>query len=153
MHLLRSELWGAVSPPPPDVVPEPGPTPAHPYPSSSRTPQMAQRPAPVAGPGTSAPQTDCFCGKPSVELTVRKESENKGRRFRRCGQPKDCNFFEWADELPQEGKAELSRPPNPPSIPAKRSRTDDAVRVSYDQLYARMNFERILSDSKEVLSV
>ncbi|KAH9985368.1 hypothetical protein BJV77DRAFT_1032773 [Russula vinacea] len=65
--------------------------------------------------------------------TVRKESENKGRRFRRCGQPEDCNFFEWADELPQEGKAKLSRPPNLPSIPAKRSRTDDAASKKYCQ--------------------
>jgi hypothetical protein len=129
VHLFRLELWGAVSPPPPDVVPDPGPTPVHRYPSSSRAPQMAQRPAAVAGPSTSAPQIDCLCGKPSIELTVRKESENKGRKFRRCGQAKDCKFFEWSDELPQEGN---SRPPNPTSIPAKRSRTDDAVRVSYD---------------------
>ena len=153
VHLFRLDLWGAVSPPPPDVVPEPGPTPAHRYPPLSRAPQTAQRPVPVAGPSTSAPQIDCFCGKPSVELTVKKESENKGRRFRRCGQPEACNFFEWADELPQEGKAKLSRPPNPPSIPAKRSRADDAVRVSYDQLYAHMDFERIPSDCKEVLSL
>ena len=131
--LFQLELWGAVSPPPLDVIPEPGSTPAHRYPSpSSRAPQMAQRPVPVAGPSTSAPQMNCFCGKPSVEFTVRKESENKGRRFRRCGQPVDCNFFEWTDELPQEGKAKHSRPPNPPSIPAKRSHTDDAVRVSSD---------------------
>jgi hypothetical protein len=65
----------------------------------------------------------------------------------------DCDFFEWIDELPQGGNAKLSRPPNPPSIPAKRSRTDDAVRVSYDQFYAHMNFERLLLDSKEVLSM
>ncbi len=134
------------------MIPEPGPTPAHRHTSSSRVPQMAQQPVAVAGPSISTPQIDCFCGKPSVERTVRKESENKGRRFRRCGQPTDCDFFDWIDELPQ-GNARLSRPPNPPSIPAKRSRTDDAVRVSYDQFYAHTNFERLLLDSKEVLSL
>jgi hypothetical protein len=94
---------------------------------------MARQPVAAAGPSTSAPQIDCFCGKPSVERTVKKESENKGRRFRRCGQAQDCDFFEWVDELPQEGNAKLSRP----SIPVKRSRTDDAVRVSYNQFYVQ----------------
>ena len=136
VHLFQSGLWDAFSSPPPEVIPEPGPTPAQRYPPSSNAPQMARQPVAVAGPSTSAPQIDCFCGKPSVERTVRKESENKGRIFRRCGQAQDCNFFEWVDELPQEGNAKLSRPPNP-SIPTKRSRTDDAVRVSYDQFYAQ----------------
>jgi DNA topoisomerase-3 len=88
---------------------------------------------PGAGPNTSAPQIDCFCGKPAVEFTVRKESENKGRQFRRCGQPENCNFFEWVDELPQTDKTKRSRTPNVPSIPAKRPRTDDAVCVSDDR--------------------
>ncbi|KAH9985783.1 DNA topoisomerase [Russula compacta] len=122
------ELWGAVSPLPSDVVPELGPTRVRPSRSSSRVPQTIQRQVPVAGPSTSAPQIDCFCGKPSVELTVRKESENKGRRFRRCGQPEACDFFEWADELPQDKR---SGPSNPPSIPAKRSRIDDATSKRY----------------------
>lgn len=136
LHLFRSGLWDAFSSPPPDVIPEPGPASAHRYPPSSHAPQMAREPVAATGLNTSAPQIDCFCGKPSVERTVRKESENKGRRFRRCGQAQDCNFFEWSDELPQEGNGKLARPPNP-SIPAKRSRTDDAVRVSYDQFYAQ----------------
>ncbi|KAI0302708.1 DNA topoisomerase [Russula brevipes] len=122
------ELWGAVSPPPPDAVPELGPTRTH---SSSRAPQTAPRSVPVSGPSTSAPQINCFCGKPTVEFTVKKQSENKGRRFRRCGQPKDCDFFEWADELPQEHKLKRSGPPDPPSIPAKRSRTGDATPRKY----------------------
>ncbi|KAF8499652.1 DNA topoisomerase [Russula emetica] len=129
-------LWDAFSSPPPEVIPEPGPTPAHRYPPSSHAPQMAPQPVAAAGPSTSAPQIDCFCicGKPSVERTVRKESENKGRRFRRCGQAQGCDFFEWVDGLPQEGNAKPSRPPNP-SIPAKRSRTDDATPRKYCQCY------------------
>jgi DNA topoisomerase-3 len=71
-------------------------------------------------------------------LTVKKESANKGRLFRRCGQPDgdSCQFFEWADEPPRDagnstgtGMKRPGGPPNPPSIPAKRSRTDDAVRA------------------------
>ncbi|KAI0272245.1 DNA topoisomerase [Russula aff. rugulosa BPL654] len=125
-------LWDAFSSPPPVVTPEPGPTPVHRYPPSSHAPQIARQPVAAAGPSTSASQIDCTCGKPSVEWTVRKESENKGRRFRRCGQAQDCNFFEWVDEPLQEGNAKLSRPPNP-SIPAKRSRTDDATPRKYCQ--------------------
>ncbi|KAH8980237.1 DNA topoisomerase [Lactarius akahatsu] len=125
-------LWGAVPPLPVDLAPAPGPNPSRPPsrpPSSSRAPQTAPRSAPATGPSTSAPQINCFCGKPSVEFTVRKESANKGRQFRRCGQPENCDFFEWTDEPPRDGMKPGDRPPNPPSIPAKRSRTDDAVRV------------------------
>jgi hypothetical protein len=127
-------------------APAPGPNPtARPPPtrppSTSRpTPQQTAPPrsAPVSGPSPSTPQINCFCGKPSVELTVKKESANKGRQFRRCGQPESsCDFFEWTDEPPRDRDAGMKRagggsgggPPNPPSIPAKRSRTDDAVRV------------------------
>ena len=135
LSMLPLELWGAVSPPPPDVVPQPGPTHPQPPPPAPlpRAPQTVQRPVPGAGPNTSTPQTICFCGKPTVEFTVRKESENKGRQFRRCGQPEDCDFFEWVDEILQNDKAKRSRTPNVPSIPAKRPRRDDAVRVSDDQ--------------------
>ncbi|KAH9166435.1 DNA topoisomerase, partial [Lactarius sanguifluus] len=127
-------LWGAVPPLPVDLAPAPGPNPSRPpsRPSSSSraAPQTAPRSAPDTGPSTSAPQINCFCGKPSVEFTVRKESANKGRQFRRCGQPENCDFFEWTDEAPRDaGMKPGGRPPNPPSIPAKRSRTDDAVRV------------------------
>lgn len=144
-HFFYPEaLWGAVPPLPVNLAPAPGPNPTHPTsrppPSTSRaTPQTAPRSAPApatTGPSSSAaPQINCFCGKPSVELTVKKESANKGRQFRRCGQPESCDFFEWTDEPPRDaaGMTGMKRgggPPNPPSIPAKRSRTDDAVRVS-----------------------
>lgn len=32
-----------------------------------------------------------------MELTVRKEGANKGRKFFKCGNG-DCTFFEWADD-------------------------------------------------------
>ena len=135
LNFYPEALWGAVPPLPVDLAPAPGPNPTHPPsrpPSTSRaTPQTAPRsaPAPATGPSTSAPQINCFCGKLSVELTVKKESANKGRHFRRCGQPESCDFFEWTDEPPRDaGMKRGGGPPNPPSIPAKRSRTDDAVR-------------------------
>ena len=120
-----------------DVAPAPGPNPTRPPPTrpastSGPTPQTAPRSAPATGPTPSAPQINCFCGKPSAELTVKKESANKGRHFRRCGQPQSCDFFEWTDEPPRDGGSMMKHgggPPNPPSIPAKRPRADDAVRV------------------------
>ena len=160
---VSKALWGAVSPPPVDLAPAPVPNPTRPpprLPSSSRaTPQTtAPRSAPATGPSTSAPQINCFCGKPSVEFTVKKESANKGRQFRRCGQPENCDFFEWTDEPPRDGSMKHGgRPPNPPSIPAKRSRTDDTVRV-FARLVPRLHiraFFFLLSPSgfKEILSV
>ena len=128
-------LWGAVDPPLVDVAPAPGPNPTRPPPTrppstSGPTPQTAPRSAPATGPTPSAPQINCFCGKPSAELTVKKESANKGRHFRRCGQPQSCDFFEWTDEPPRDGGSMKhgGGPPNPPSIPA-RPRTDDVVRI------------------------
>ena len=142
----QTALWGALTvdltsaPAPP--LPRP-PPPSRPPPTSTSTststsraaPPPPPRSAPASEPNPSAPI--CLCGKPSVELTVKKESANKGRRFRRCGQPESCDFFEWADEPPRDvGSTGTKRvgggggggPPNPPSIPAKRTRTDDTVR-------------------------
>lgn len=131
VHSLELELWDAVSMPPSALATEPGLPRAQSSLSSSRAPQTLQRSVPETEPSTSAPQ-NCDCGKPSVEFTVRRDTGhgNIGRRFRRCGQANDCNFFEWVDELPQKDQVKRSRTPNPPSMPAKRSRTDDAVRVS-----------------------
>jgi hypothetical protein len=141
-------LWGAVEPPPPvNLAPVPGPNPQPRLPPPSRPPSTSTsraapqtappRSAPAAEPNPSAPPMNCFCGKPSIERTVKKESANKGRLFRRCGQTeKPCDFFEWADEPPRDagngnGMKRAVGPPNPPSIPAKRSRTDDAVRAPF----------------------
>jgi hypothetical protein len=40
----------------------------------------------------------CNCGVPALRTTVKKEGPNKGREFFRCGLPRDCKFFLWADE-------------------------------------------------------
>ncbi len=136
-HFHQKALWGAISPPPVEVAPAPAPgpnatrPPSRPPSSTRATPQTAPRSAPAAGPSPAAPQINCFCGKPSVELTVKKESANKGRRFQRCVQPQSCDFFEWTDEPPRDvgNMKHGARPPDPPSIPAKRSRTDDTVRI------------------------
>ncbi|KAI0256361.1 DNA topoisomerase [Lactifluus subvellereus] len=130
------DLWGAVSPPPPDIVPEPGPTRTRPPQPSSRVPQTTVGQVPVAGPSTLKPQVNCYCGKPSVEFTVRKESMNKGRPFRRCGQPENCDFFEWSDDPPREDTGKRSRTQNSSIIPAKRSRTDDAKKYCQCDLTA-----------------
>ena len=138
------------APPPPRPPPPSRPPSTSTSTSTSRAappppPPPPPRSAPASEPNPSAPI--CLCGKPSMELTVKKESANKGRHFRRCGQPEGCGFFEWADEPPRNRDAAgtgtgtgMKRglgggggggggPPNPPSIPAKRTRADDAVRL------------------------
>lgn len=42
----------------------------------------------------------CYCGDTAKFLTVKKNNENKGRKFYACPKPKntECGFFEWADE-------------------------------------------------------
>lgn len=66
--------------------------------------QWADEPAGGAGaPGGQPPNATgppCPCGKPSVQLTVRKEGPNTGRLFYKCSNPQgqQCNYFQWADE-------------------------------------------------------
>ena len=44
----------------------------------------------------------CYCGDSAKFLTVKKNNENKGRKFYTCAKPKvsECGFFEWADDGP-----------------------------------------------------
>ena len=49
----------------------------------------------------------CFCGQPSLGLTVRKDGPNQGRPFYGCAQ-RGCQFFQWGDEQPP--------PPGPPCL-------------------------------------
>ncbi|KAI0268849.1 DNA topoisomerase [Gloeopeniophorella convolvens] len=126
-------LWDAVATPPPSP---PRHAPGPPVPSflagPSRAPPPAPRATPTAGPNTAPPQTNCFCGKPAVDRTVKKEGANKGRPFRRCGQPAECDFFEWCDEPPPEARPAQSRP-GQPSIPAKRPYAEHAAPKRYCQ--------------------
>ena len=42
-------------------------------------------------------EVKCQCGVPARERTVVKEGPNTGRRFWKCGNGDDCDFFEWID--------------------------------------------------------
>lgn len=55
----------------------------------------------------------CEHNVPTVELTVRKEGPNTGRKFFKCSLDKDqaCNFFQWADEA-QTGRPGGSSQPS-----------------------------------------
>ncbi|KAJ8037131.1 DNA topoisomerase 3-alpha [Holothuria leucospilota] len=46
----------------------------------------------------------CNCGSDAVELTVRKEGPNKGRKFLKC-QSGQCNFFLWSDQEPNQNSS------------------------------------------------
>ncbi|XP_068146758.1 DNA topoisomerase 3-alpha [Drosophila tropicalis] len=40
------------------------------------------------------------CHQPARQMTVRRNGHNQGRLFYKCPKPKECKFFQWADELP-----------------------------------------------------
>jgi DNA topoisomerase-3 len=42
-------------------------------------------------------QTLCLCGKQAVQLTVKKDGPNMGRKFYSCADNKTCDFFLWCD--------------------------------------------------------
>lgn len=46
----------------------------------------------------------CLCGRPASLRVTKKPGPNKGRSFRCCGEQQQCNFFEWADDVPRQDK-------------------------------------------------
>ncbi|XP_032591611.1 DNA topoisomerase 3-alpha isoform X2 [Drosophila grimshawi] len=40
------------------------------------------------------------CHQPARQQTVRRDGPNQGRQFYKCPKPKECKFFQWADEQP-----------------------------------------------------
>jgi len=41
----------------------------------------------------------CKCGVTSVKRTVKKEGENKGKKFFICANGNICKFFKWVEEM------------------------------------------------------
>ena len=41
----------------------------------------------------------CNCNMPATSLVVRKDGPNFGRPFFGCGNNRQCNFFQWGDEV------------------------------------------------------
>lgn len=50
---------------------------------------------------SSSTQTipNCKCNEPSIQLTVKKDGPNKGRKFYKC-KTSACNFFSWVGYNP-----------------------------------------------------
>ena len=40
---------------------------------------------------------------PAIELSVTRESTNKGKKFWKCGNNSACEFFEWSDAVQAGG--------------------------------------------------
>lgn len=40
------------------------------------------------------------CHQPARQQTAQRDGPNKGRQFYKCPKPKECKFFQWADEQP-----------------------------------------------------
>ncbi|GJJ12157.1 hypothetical protein Clacol_006398 [Clathrus columnatus] len=75
------------------------------------------RPSQVDSSGNSDPtEVLCKCSVPVVERTVTKESANKGRKFRACGNQGGCDFFEWMDIPSSSSVASVT-------VPTKRMRS------------------------------
>ena len=52
---------------------------------------------PLADASANSVGVKCTCDAPAAERMVVKEGANKGRRFWKCGNGDQCNFFEWMD--------------------------------------------------------
>lgn len=85
------------------------------------------RPRQTVGSATQSADGQCKCGVLAAERTVVKESENKGRKFRSCGNQGVCDFFEWLDGPPS---ASVNTPASR-SIPSKRTLTERSVRLNH----------------------
>ena len=66
----------------------------------------------VASENTNSDKPNCNCGQPAVELIVRKEGPNTGRKFFKCSQSSGgCHFFVWADAPPNKRSYSTSAAP------------------------------------------
>lgn len=90
-------------------------------PPASRSRPKASRPNQAASVMVST--VECKCKVPVAERTVVKESANKGRKFRTCGNKGECDFFEWTDDPPGPNPGGIAAK----AIPAKRTLTERSV--------------------------
>ncbi|KAG8969678.1 DNA topoisomerase [Tulasnella sp. 419] len=94
--------------------------PAPPNPPSRRPPPQSTAPiVPLTTGNASISGVQCRCGVQAVERTVTRESQNKGRKFWKCGNGDACDFFEWFDG--PSGKSDGGIGDMNKSIPAKRN--------------------------------
>ena len=86
----------------------------------------------------------CQCGKATVQLTVKKEGANKGRKFWKCAQfSRGCRFFQWIDPpAPAAAAAAAAAAPHtPPAMAAQPA-------AASTKLPALPGFASYLSDWK-----
>ena len=105
--------------------PPPQPAPAQrPIASSSRA--GATAPMRELSQNNISPQRpNCNCDVPAAERTAGKDNENKGRQFWTCGNERKCDFFQWADAVPN---AAPRRDEWNSVVPAKRPSSQQMVR-------------------------
>ncbi|KAH8377324.1 hypothetical protein KR093_004897 [Drosophila rubida] len=57
--------------------------------------------ASTSGAATAPSVVRCSgCHQPALQLTTRGPGPNQGRQFYKCPKPKQCKFFQWADDQP-----------------------------------------------------
>ena len=99
-----------------------------PPPPAGRTREHPPRPLQRAGSAAQSADGQCKCRVLAAERTVVKESANKGRKFRSCGNQGACDFFEWVDGPPPSASVSTS---NSRTIPSKRTLTERSVRPNH----------------------
>ncbi|KAI5123889.1 hypothetical protein M0805_005705 [Coniferiporia weirii] len=88
--------------------------------ASSRT---VSKPAKSAPASSTSAGVVCRCNVPAGERTVVREGANKGRRFWKCGNTDQCDFFEWIDGPSQSSTSGVA----PRSAPPQRSYPDSNI--------------------------
>ena len=91
--------------------------------AAAATRKTATRPkpanaTPLSDTSANSVGVKCRCDAPAAERTVVKEGANKGRRFWKCGNGDQCNFFEWMDGPSQTS---ITTPGPPRSAVGQRS--------------------------------
>jgi len=74
---------------------------------------------------SSSNNQKCNCGVTAIELTVRKEGNNQGRKFFACSNNKACNFFLWSDDLQGSNNNRSSYNSAPPYNNVQHSSDDN----------------------------
>ncbi|XP_060521487.1 DNA topoisomerase 3-alpha [Cylas formicarius] len=94
----------------------PRPLPRHNAPEGADDVRIpAPRPLPRRNAPESADDVMCACNEKAIELTVRKDGPNKGKKFHKCAS-QTCNFFLWSAEGGTMGSATSpAARPAPPS--------------------------------------
>eukprot|EP00794_Sanderia_malayensis_P009163 gene9163-10136_t len=88
---------------------------------------------PTMRPSSDENSVVCSCGKPALQLTVRKDGPNQGRQFYKCADDNKCKFFLWADEGPGNNNTAQTGAARNFGSSANSSRSNDEAKCNCNQ--------------------